>query len=72
MEWNNPLEQLPEKCGEYLVVHKYYGILKRELEYEVVFYDGEKTWWGSQVSYSTSQIVAWCKLPELSCFVEVE
>ena len=72
MNWINPREQLPETCGEFLIIHKYYGVLKKSVEYEVVFYDGEKTWWGNDISYSTEQVMAWCELPDFPNFIEVK
>lgn len=69
-DWYNPKEQLPAIYGNYLVIHKYNGILSREYDFEVVFYDDSGIWWGNKVSYTTEDILAWCELPALPDYLE--
>ena len=69
-DWYDSNKQLPAIYGEYLIIHKYTGVLSKKYSLEVVFYDDNGTWWGNKSSYSSKEVLAWCELPPLPSFLE--
>lgn len=69
--WMKPSEMLPAIYGYYFAIVPYTGPLNRKYDLEVLFYDNSGIWWGNKVSYLDKDILAWCDLPDLPDWLEV-